>query len=71
VWRRWGKRLDAAGVRVEDADVVTVVIFHDDVVAVKTTLCDPFIGLLLGDVNGCQNPREYGGGRSSADAGSR
>jgi hypothetical protein len=40
-----GERLNASSVRVEDADVVVVVIFHDDIPAVKSTLRDPSIGL--------------------------
>jgi hypothetical protein len=44
-----GETSNASSVRVVDADVIVIVIFHDDGVSVEGALRDPFIGLRFGE----------------------
>jgi hypothetical protein len=44
-----GKRLDDSRVRVENTNIVVVVVFHDNIVAVKTALRNPFVSLRVGE----------------------
>jgi hypothetical protein len=44
-----GKRLDDSRVGIENTNIVVVVVFHDDIVAVRTALRNPFVSVRVSE----------------------